>query len=257
MAATRPSDCLFTFAALMVVMQLAAVSAQAQTRIPVTTCGTEISAPGRYYLANDLNCQGGLGYDVAIRIESGNVELDLDGRQIAGSGLGRGNPGGIYATNQAEGNVLVLGPGIIRNTPGCVRFSSRGVATIANVTCEGNDGGIVFTPEVSEAVARVNTASRNQVFGMIVESSEGEIAFNTTDGNGYDGLIIAGQRNQVRGNTALRNGRNGIRAIGRGNLIERNRAQANREYDLFDAHTTCENLWENNTFGSANLKCIH
>jgi len=258
MPATRPSDCLFTFAALMVVMQLAAISAQAQTRIPVTTCGTVISAPGRYYLANDLNCQSGAGYDVAILIVSGSVELDLDGHQITGSGLDYPNPSGIYATNQAVGNVLVLGPGIIRNFPGCVRFSSTGgLAAIASVTCEGDEGGIVFTPEVSEALARLNTASRNQVFGMIIESSEGEIAFNTTDGNGYDGLFVAGQRNHIHGNTALSNGHNGIRARGTGNLIERNRAQSNREYDLFDVHTTCENLWRNNAFNRANLSCIH
>lgn len=255
MRPTRLTKYLLATLAFLLLLQLVVISAQAQTRIPVTTCGTEISAPGRYYLANDLNCQSGV-YE-AIRIVSGGVELDLDGRQITGSGFGMGNPGGIYATNQAEGNVLVLGPGIIRNTTSCVRFSSRGVATIANVTCEGNNGGIVFTPEVSDAVARVNTASRNQFFGIIVESSEGDIAFNTMDGNGYDGLIVFGQRNHIRGNTALSNGEYGIRARGTGNLIERNRAQLNRRDDLFDEHTTCENLWQNNTFQSANLRCIH
>lgn len=101
-------------------LQLLAVAAQAQ--IPITSCGTVIDAPGRYYLANDLNCQSG---DAAITIDRGDVELDLDNHHITGPGA-ESRTGGIWVRDSVEGNILLLGPGVIRNMVVGVRISSRG-----------------------------------------------------------------------------------------------------------------------------------
>src|SRR5450759_2835397 len=101
MSATRLGKYLLTTLAFFPLLQLLAVSAQRQT--PITSCGTVINTPGQYYLANDLNCHD---YEVAITIESTNVELDLDHHQITGPGAGSQASGGINVTRSARSNIL-------------------------------------------------------------------------------------------------------------------------------------------------------
>jgi len=233
-------------------LQLLAVAAPAQT--PITSCGTVINAPGQYFLANDLNCQGG---DAAITIESADVELDLDDHHITGPGADS-RTGGIWVKDSVEGNVLLLGPGVIRNMVVCVRISSRGQAVFSRMTCLRNGNGFISDAQAI-VTARANNASQNKYSGMIINGSDGEIGGNTANGNGYDGIIIgSGTRNHIdHSNIALSNGRRGISVQGSGNVIDSNTAQGNQEYDLMEGHPTCENLWENNTFNRANLSCIH
>lgn len=127
----------------------------------------------------------------------------------------------------------------------------------SRLTCTGNGNGFITDQQVI-VIARANNASQNRFSGMIINGPDGEIGGNTTIGNGYDGMIIGGTRNHIdHTNLALNNRLRGIEVQGRGNVIDSNTAQRNGEYDLFERHETCENLWENNTFNRANLSCIH
>ena len=104
---------------------------------------------------------------------------------------------------------------------------------------------------------RSNNASDNRFSGIIVGGSDGEIGGNTTNDNGYYAMIIGGSRNHVDHTNVASYNRRGIDVVGRGNVIDHNIARGNREYDLFERHETCENLWQNNSFDRANLRCIH
>jgi parallel beta-helix repeat protein len=235
--ATRLGSYSLTALALVLLAQLLAVCAQGQ--IPITTCGTDIKTPGQYYLANDLNCQSG---DAAITIERGDVTLNLNHHQITGPGAGD--------------HIFLLGPGVIRNMAVGVRISSRGEAVFSRLTCTGNGNGFIVDQHVTP-IARANTASENVYSGMLIVGSGGEIGGNKMNNNGYDGMIVGGSRNYVdHSNVAQYNRRHGIAVRGRNNVISRNTAQFNGEDDLFEDHRSCENLWENNTFNSANLPCI-
>lgn len=250
MCATRLGS-LLTALAFALLAQLLTVSAQGQ--IAITNCGTVINQPGHYYLANDLNCQSG---DAAITIERGDVILNLNSRQITGPGA-MSRTGGIWVRDSAAENILLLGPGVIRNMAVGVRISSRGLAVVRDLTCNGNGNGFIVDEHVIP-IARANTASENLYSGMLIGGSGGDIGENTLNNNGIDGIIVGGSRNFVdHSNVAQFNRRRGISVRGRNNVIEMNTARFNGEDDLFEDHPNCENLWENNTFKNANLRCIH
>jgi len=250
MSATRLGKYLLTTLAFFPLLQLLAVSAQGQT--PITSCGTVINTPGQYYLANDLNCHD---YEVAITIESANVELDLDHHQITGPGAGSQASGGINVTRSARSNILLRGPGVIRKMKVGV-FIDSGEALVGRLTCTGNSFGM-WIERGATVLARGNTASQNTEVGMWIFGSGGEFGGNTVNGNGY-GILIEGNGNHIdHTNVAQDNLKVGIEARGTGNVIDRNRSQFNGRYDMDDDHSTCENTWRNNTFGRANLSCIH
>ena len=251
MRARRLGKYACTTPAFLLLLPLLALVAQAQ--MPITSCGTVIDTPGQYYLANNLNCHSG---DAAITIVSANVELDLDNHHINGPGA-ESRTGGIWVRDSVAGNVLLLGPGVIRNMVVGVRISSTGQAMFSQLTCTGNGNGIVADSSVT-VTARSNNASHNRFSGILVSGSDGEIGGNTTIGNGHSGMIIGGSRNRIdHTNVASHNRMRGIEVFGQDNVIDHNTAERNGEYDLFERHDTCENLWENNTFGRANLSCIH
>lgn len=238
--------------AFFLLLQLLPVSAQGQTAI--NSCGTVVKTPGSYYLANDLNCKG---EDIAaITIESGDVILDLNNHEITGPGTAA-RTGGIWVRDTAGDNILLHGPGVIRGMVVGVRISSTGLVVFRDLTCTGNGNGFIVDEHVTP-IARANTASDNLYSGMLIGGSGGDIGGNTLNNNGIDGMIVGGSRNFIdHSNVAQFNRRRGISVRGRNNVIEMNTARFNREYDLFEDHPNCENLWENNTFKDANLPCIH
>lgn len=250
MNAPRLGKYLLATIAFFSLLQLLAVSAPAQ--IPITSCGTFVNRPGRYYLANDLTCHD---FEVAITIESPNVELNLNDHKITGPGAASQASGGINVDNAAR-DTLILGPGVIRKMKVGVYINARGEAQVSRVTCTGNGIGM-WIERSAIVMARGNTTSENDT-GMWIFGSGGEFGGNTVNGNRY-GVLIEGNGNHFdHTNVAENNRLTGIETrSGRGNVIDRNRAQFNGQYDLYEDHNTCENRWQNNTFGRANLSCIH
>jgi parallel beta-helix repeat protein len=252
--AARGTKHLFSIPCLFFLVQWAVLSAYGQTQI--TECGTVINEGGEYVLANDLNCSGN---GIVIRFNTQPIELKLNNHRITGSSSP--NKSGILIDTVA--GVRITGPGVISNyTAGDGVFLATGGVTISAVTCIGNKVGFNFSPglygKAVQAVARKNVAENN-VDGFYVASG-GELEGNLANGNSRDGISIANtQRVRISGNTTTFNGRYGIATQQASNDkdIRSNTALDNVGYDLFEGNSGCQNKWNDNTFGTANLSCIH
>ena len=255
----------------------AAQSTPAQDATAVTACGTVISTPGQYQLANDLvNCpQDG------IDIVSSNVHLVLNGHQISGSG------------GAAQGNVLTYGIAVGIGVPaGVSGVKINGPATISNfgqsgvgfegvsssfvvgVTSTGNKFGftvnaafVAGNPNLRSVGNKLNgnTATANAAHGFTLNGAD-QNTFRGNESSG-NGLVFGGEGfflfvatgNVVEGNTFDQNTRSGVLAqasLGINNTIRGNSAQDNSGFDLEDDNGGCANVWQGNTFGSANQPCI-
>jgi parallel beta-helix repeat protein len=231
-------------------MQWTAVSAQAQ--ISVTTCGTTITQPGQYILANDLLACAEDG----IVIRSAGVSLNLNGHQI--TGIQRSLTHGIQVTLSPNESVIIDGPGTIaRFGTGLELDLAHGRAFIVSVTARQNRFGFMVL-NGSEITLGNNTAVNNSVIGFaLYDTDDSSLVESSANANG-DGIVILGSRNEIILNTANNNEKNGIVAFnGAHNRISTNTALGNSRYDLYQLGQDCNNTWVNNTFNSANLPCIH
>ena len=234
--------------------------------IAITDCGTVISEPGRYFLANDLKeC-----LDSGISITVSHVEIELRGHTIQAdsnvinvnggdTGLseidiqGPGTITGSSAAGISFGNVhhsRVHGLILVRNRFGMALNSGdfTSDATVAATVSTNN--------EISDNVATANTGHGITVNG----GDENRFLRNNLSGNGGYGLyLFAASNNVARGNTTDENGRSGIDAgtFGSGNKIEDNIALGNNGPDLNDENGDCiHNTWSDNSFHSNSPACI-
>jgi parallel beta-helix repeat protein len=256
---------------------LFAVQVWAADPIPVTTCGTVISAPGTYQLVNDLvNCpQDG------IDIVSSDVHLILNGHQISGSGgaaQGNVNTYGIavgIGVPTGVSNVKINGPATISNFgQGGVGFEGVSSSTVVGVTSTGNKFGFnvnaafgAGNPSLRSTGNKFNgnTATANAGHGFTLNGADqNTFRGNDSSGNGFvfgaEGFFLFDATgNVVEGNTFDQNNGAGVLAQGGSginNTIRGNTAQGNAGLDLQDNNSGCANLWQGNNFGSANQPCI-
>jgi hypothetical protein len=238
-----------TIPALLFLLQLAVVSAQGQNQI--TRCGTFITAPGEYVLANDLtNCSGD---GIVIGGNTKGVLLSLAGHQITGST----SPRSAGIKIQSGAGARIVGPGVISSyTAGFGVLLVSGSVEVTGVTCTGNDVGFYLTG--GRAMVHGNIANNN-VDGFYMVAT-GEFTDNLASGNSQDGIVTtARQRIQLLHNTSVFNGRYGIEAgqYSSDKDIISNTALNNVSHDLFDGNSDCRNRWVDNTFGTSKGPCIH
>lgn len=249
MSATRLHNYLFAFTVFLFVMQLAVLSAQAQTA--VTTCGTVITQPGRYILANDLvGCPRN-----GIVIETAGVDLDLNSHQITGA------PNNQYVglwlrELLAAGIVRVYGPATISGFLMGVNIAWKdGLAFVVDVASERCPSG--FNVSNSRVVLRGDIATNGIDGFALFDTSDSEL-FDNTARETVSGFVIRGNNNLVTHNIAVSNSVGIETAAGsKNNHIQFNEAVNNGVLDLAERNATCVNTWENNTFGKANRSCIH
>lgn len=250
MRPTRLPKYLLIPGALLLVAQLMAVAAQAQ--MPVTNCGTTITQPGKYILANDLlQCPGN-----GIVIQSAGVSLNLNGHQITGPAHSLSQ--GIKVTLPPREWVIIDGPGTIANFGTGVELDlANGKAFIVSVTARQNRFGFMVL-NGSDVILGNNTAVNNTVIGFaIYDTDDSSLVESSADANG-DGIVILGSRNEIILNNANNNEKNGIVVFnGAHNRISTNTALGNSRYDLYQLGQDCNNTWVNNMFNTANLPCIH
>jgi parallel beta-helix repeat protein len=233
-------------------MLWAALSAQAQ--IPVTTCGTEITQPGNYILANDLlGCSGN-----GIVIQSEGVTLNLNSHQITGPGSGVSR--GISVL--AHKGTVIEGPGTIaRFYFGVYLERAVGGAHIVGITAQDNTTGFYLSGS-REVTLGANMAVSNDAGFLLFDSSDNQLVENIVNSNRNMGIQIVGSRNEIILNTAENNGTYGIEVV-RGfgshdNRITFNTATGNATFDLAErGYSTCRSTWTSNMFSTANLPCIH
>ncbi len=243
--ATRLPKYLLITTTLLLLTQLIAVSAQAQTRI--TTCGTDIIRQGEYILANDLSCP-----QIGITISTGGVTLKLNGHRINGVIT---SAAGIDVRFGHEAHIL--GPGTISGFQNGVRIGSNGPVEVTSVTAAGNSTG--FSVIQTKVRLASDIASGGQV-GFSVVSNDSEVSTNHASQNTMNGFFISGMRNLIHHNMADHS-QYGIAVSGdmftQSNRIHQNAATVNSVFDLFEGHPSCVNTWTENTFTTKNLSCIH
>lgn len=238
---------------------------------PITVCGTVISQPGRYFLANDLKQCPGFGISIAVS----DVEVQLRGHTIQGTFT----DGDIVAHGGATGlsNIEIEGPGTLTQGFTGIAFENVHRSRVHHVVVVGNFFGIGvnagdFTSDATvQATAstdnefRDNVVAGNLAHGITVNGgNQNRFIGNNLSGNGINppghGLFLFnGNNNVARHNTTDANSGSGIDAgiSGSGNLIDDNTALGNRGLDLNDENGDCtHNTWTDNSFNFNFPACI-
>ena len=237
---------------------------------PISACGAVINAPGTYNLVRDIeNCADG-----AIRINSGDVTLRLNGHMIDGRGMntltgmglavGVGVPGGVT-------NVHIVGPGNIRAFTSGLVFEGVANSSVKDVTLEHNMFGFPvnagYAAGEPDHYSVGNSLTRNRFFrnvfhGFTVNGGSGNAISNNVieDNLGTGILLFAGGNNTVLGNRVLRN-TTGImvergREDSQGHKITMNTALQNAEDAVDDWRDCAHNTWSGNTFVVVFPGCI-
>jgi parallel beta-helix repeat protein len=258
------------FTLILLLAIFASTPAVADPPVAITQCGTVISQPGHYFLANDLSCFDQDGVDIV----ADHVDLMLNNHQISnvfqdffgqGISVGIGVPSG-------NSHVHIIGPGTITGFEGGIRFEQVSFSSVEDVTSTFNFFGFVvnggFAVGCNQSCPSTknsfqgNTATFNDQHGFTTNgATDNTFRDNNASNNSAGGgiLLFEASNNDVRANTTNGNGGAGIGvSVGTGNSIFLNISQNNGTFDLEDDNTNCDSdTWKNNTFGSANQSCIH
>jgi len=246
--ANRSGKGLFAFLVLFCLLPLAALCAQGQ--IPVTSCGTHITQPGDYILANDLTDCAPIGIEI-----DANMTLNLNGHNISGSG----GLTGIDAN--AKYVITITGPGTVSafHVGIDIHIGDEGTVQVTNVQAQGNSVGFAVSAP-ARAVLHGNTAIGSSTSGFEIESVGNDLRDNTASNNAT-GIFLS--RHGAEHNLIVHNTTNGnaygIEAQGSDNFMVSNTALNNQTYDLYDGGNGehCRNRWFDNTFHTSDRDCIH
>jgi len=240
--------------------------AGAASGTPITACGTTISAPGAYYLANGLSEAD--HNTTCITITASNVTLNLNGQASTSTA-------GVTTFIEADAvhNLVIQGGG--SRTPGS--FS-------------GFSDGIEFSGVQNSVVMGVSAADTSLYafhvfdFGPGTPSKDNTFSGNIVTGSTFGFLIQGSGHNTIKGNTVSSGLQIGISiAAGKGNvvqgntvtgepvwgilvgppatdtLIQGNTVTGSGTFDLQDNNAACgSDHWSSNHFGTADpSSCIH
>jgi len=174
---------------------------------------TVITAPGSYYLENDIqNCTE----PVAILIQCSNVVLDGKGKTI--DGTDKAGSVGIRIYNAAMTLVNVV---------------------VRNVICSDWTNGVYLT-DVKNSVFEKITATSNSNYGVLVEHSTGNtfnkltLRENGYDG-GYDGILLYSSSNQntIKNTLSEKNEGSGLRIrYSNGNVVQMSKFLDNEKHGI-------------------------
>ncbi|HEY6352527.1 MAG TPA: NosD domain-containing protein [Candidatus Angelobacter sp.] len=276
----------------LLVAACACVPAVANPAIQITQCGTVISQPGHYILANDLSCGGPVptarvvpsssllptapvilkqaptgGATDGIDIVADHVDLLLNGHTIAGSSNNTGISVGVGVPS-GNSHVHIIGPGTITGFQAAIGFEQVSHSSVSDVTATNNFAGFVagggFTTGCALACPSTqddfqgNTAIQNEASFLLQGANDSTFGDNNASG-AFGGIVVfIGTGNDVRENTTSGNQIGILVFAGNGeNDITHNTAQNNAMVDLEDDNTNCgSNTWKHNAFGTATQPCI-
>jgi parallel beta-helix repeat protein len=272
-----------------------AIAGKTPPPIPITDCGTVITAPGSYFLDFDLTC-GANASGAGILIVANDVDLDLKGHTLnnvpayslntgvvtgyAAAGLGCVLATGVHIHGGTVSGFLV--EGILLCAPGTTSVAMGATVDHMNVT------GSLFTGlQLSSSgnnKIENNSFSLNGGIGLNMNASSGnDIGGNAVVGNGAgvgvdahsannnlhgnfvgknsgsNGMYVSSSNNTVQGNFFVANGDKGLEVadLAFGNKISGNTALTNTNADLQDDSGVCVfNTWQNNFFLKSSPGCI-
>ena len=184
----------------------------------VGSCGTVLNSPGKYVLENDLTgCAGAF----AIKITSDDVDLDLNGHVISGSGGGFG----VYIFNADD---VTVKNGAISDFHTGIEITRSTRVEISKAEISANDIGVRALSS-DDIVISENTIIFNNENGVDISSGSHTIKGNTVDANGSDGIKLSRVTStRIDGNKIRDNMVNGLSVYNStdvnilNNLIQRN-----------------------------------
>jgi len=211
---------------IMVAATLWTTNAFAAPAIPISTCGTLITVPGKYFLSTDLSCPGTTG----VMIAASKVDLDLRGHKIDGDndlkGIGISTSSGDISSSGDQSlclgvtNIVIHGGtvsgysvpggiGILLCSPNAIGGPAVAMSVnVQHMVLTGNDTGLAlissgqnkitnnFVSKGSAGIALSNGCSNNQISNNLLDG-------NTDQFGGGAGIIIKGPSNTVTGNVAI------------------------------------------------------
>jgi parallel beta-helix repeat protein len=210
----------------------------------ISSCGTVITQPGTYHIANDLTC---VSDRYAIEIEASNVELHFDGHTLTGGGIGTSGSGvGVGTASASISNVRIMGNGTVTG------FGSAGIIV-------GNIGSFIFNVRIVNI-----TASNSGVGIQLHQTIDSALESNTANGNGNNGIELDALSNSaiIQSNQTDGNGNYGIKIArdSTDSMLRANKAHGNLTLDFFDdaagGSPSCLNTWKGNQFSRAFPSCV-
>jgi parallel beta-helix repeat protein len=227
-------------------------SAAADGKIPVYAVPLTISAPGYYYLTQDVS--GG-----KITIAADHVTLDLNGHLLTSLGDAidsSGSPSRIRITN---GNISAAGKGIQ------LGLANGGFAQVDHVTILSGVGSALSISGPSTGVPASARVEHNIVTGVttghgieLTYMSGGHIEGNEVRGiaaSSYNGIfLLYSHNNTLSDNTCTSNPGNGIGlSHSNGNQIERNNCSSNGQPGIYLSNANSNTLTWNTAAGIDNV----
>ena len=240
----------FSVAVAAALSSLSIASAAAAPPTPVT-CGSQITAPGQYFLAGDCTGPG-------IRIQVSDVHLRLSGHTMQGTDTETAI--GITVGPGAS-NVRVQGPGAITGYRLGVLLDQAVDSSVERVTSTGNgEAGFMVDRGSSNRIIQVN-GSNNFDYGMKISggATNARVVGGTFDENATAGIWLDNASgNAIVANQTRTNGTLGIWLFqATGNKLHANTALGNGGFDLADFSPDCDdNDWEGNRFNTSDQPCI-
>jgi parallel beta-helix repeat protein len=264
-------------AGLLILVAMQGTAVWAAT--PISACNTMINQPGDYILTKDLQCPGN-----GVLVFASHVTLNLNGHNIEGK-----RPyGAVGITVMVASEVTILGPSTISNFVTGILFVGVDHSSVRMVTSSENVSQGFSFENFHQRLSQVNTfenntaafnrrtgfdiaggeqntfenntATFNQGAGFgIGNAKQNTFRANVSTGSRYGFYLTPGaHENRLEGNTARFNSVAGIITLmdATGNVIRGNTARDNA-LDLDEENTNCDNVWEDNSFGTANKPCIH
>lgn len=260
----------------------------------ITTCGTIITAPGTYVLANNLSCS-----EDAIHVNASDVTLELGGFSISSSCINGCTPTqtGVLASDPAGGpisNLKILAARGIGHFPIGVSLVGVRHSQLTGVSVYGSTTCLSLNSSVNGATPQNNLFSANSfsdcgvaVDGTAVQNSKfiGNQCSGHINGTGVGIHILNGGGNLIKGNRcagetiAFELGGNGSTGTTLNSLTgntattsstgilvgfgaDYNTFTANYSYfntlDIDEENAGCGNdVWIKNVFSTSNQSCVH
>jgi hypothetical protein len=219
----------------------------------ITTCGTTISAPGKYTVrANLSGCANG------IKITSNDVTLHLGGYTISGNGSGAGI--NLVGAN----NVSIHGPGTVRQFLYGLYLEGATTSRFSSILATGNAVGMILNADFSQVAPPPSSA--NEFYDSQFNGNGNGIVANGGVNNKFRGISVSNNtnfgfylywadNNDVKSSTFNANGFSGIYLVHwvehppMGNLFQDNEARGNGWCDVLSESPTPTNTFKSNRFG--------
>ncbi len=204
-------------AALFTMLLIGGLCGAAGAQTGVSSCQT-LSAPGNYFLMNNLSASGD-----CLVIGADNVAIDLKGKSIKGNGSGSGITDGGIARDHA-----IIENGKISGFSNGVNLAASGQAIISNLASSNNDLDGIDLGQCCNTLSSVTTDNNGDV-GIFIDSDDSNLTNIQANKNGSGGISISNCCNTLVGSTVSNNSGFGVEMSGCCSFVVSSKVQKNAD----------------------------